>query len=104
DGLVVSIKSRGDKAYRHEIESYQDEQGMIHLPSNGDIWTIYKGSYRQEEEKGKHAIPILSQHNIETQADKEVLLRGAQQIVVKAGEELGLMGEYNQMRESGEKL
>ncbi|TYA20193.1 hypothetical protein FXE08_11290 [Aggregatibacter actinomycetemcomitans] len=33
-----------------------------------------------------------------------MLLSGAQQIVVKAGEVLGLMGEYNQMRESGEKL
>ncbi|WP_241013613.1 glycoside hydrolase family 19, partial [Aggregatibacter actinomycetemcomitans] len=104
DGLVISIKSRERKAYRHELESYQDEQGVIHRPPNGDIWTIYKGSYHQEEEKGKHAIPVLSQHNIETQADKEVLLSGAQQMVVKAGEELGLMGEYNQMRESGEKL
>ncbi|WP_257811984.1 glycoside hydrolase family 19 [Aggregatibacter actinomycetemcomitans] len=104
DGLVISIKSRERKAYRHELESYQDEQGVIHRPPNGDIWTIYKGSYYQEEEKGKHAIPVLSQHNIETQADKEVLLSGAQQIVVKAGEVLGLMGEYNQMRESGEKL
>ncbi|AFI87808.2 hypothetical protein D7S_02095 [Aggregatibacter actinomycetemcomitans D7S-1] len=100
DGLVISIKSRERKAYRHELESYQDEQGVIHRPPNGDIWTIYKGSYYQEEEKGKHAIPVLSQHNIETQADKEVLLSGAQQIVVKAGEVLGLIGEYNSNAES----
>ncbi|MBN6069482.1 hypothetical protein HYE54_12330 [Aggregatibacter actinomycetemcomitans] len=104
DGLVISIKSRERKAYRHELESYQDEQGVIHRPPNGDIWTIYKGSYHQEEDKTRHAIPLLSRNKVETQADKEVLLSGAQQMVVKAGEVLGLTGEYNQMRESGEKL
>ena len=104
DGLIISIKSPNSKASRHEIESYQDEQGQIHRPSNGDIWTIYKGSYHQEEDSTQHAIPFLSQNNIETEADKEVLLSGNRQIEVKAGEVLGLMGEYNQIGKSGEKL
>jgi glycoside hydrolase, family 19, putative len=104
DGLIISIKSPNSKASRHEIESYQDEQGQIHRPSNGDIWTIYKGSYHQEEDSTQHAIPFLSQNNIETEADKEVLLSGNRQIEVKAGEVLGLMGEYNQTGKSGEKL
>ena len=44
----------------------------------------------------------LCKHKIDTQVDVEVKLNKA--IAVKAGEELGLMGEYNQIGESGEKL
>jgi len=41
----------------------------------------------------------LCKHKIDTQVDVEVKLNKA--IAVKAGEELGLMGEYNQIGESG---
>ena len=44
----------------------------------------------------------LCKHKIDTQADVEVKLD--KPIEIKAGEELGLMGEYNQISESGEKL
>ena len=44
----------------------------------------------------------LCKHKIDTQVDVEVKLNKA--IAVKAGEELGLMGEYNQIGESDEKL
>ena len=44
----------------------------------------------------------LCKHKIDTQVDVEVKLNKA--IAVKAGEELGLMGEYDQIGESGEKL
>ena len=44
----------------------------------------------------------LCKHKIDTQADVEVKLD--KPIEIKAGEELGLMGEYNQIGESGEKL
>ena len=54
---------------------------------------------QSEQIKG---LPLLSKHKIDTQADVEVKLNKA--IAVKAGEELGLMGEYNQIGESGEVL
>ena len=44
----------------------------------------------------------LCKHKIDTQADVEVKLD--KPIEIKAGEALGLMGEYNQAGESGEKL
>ena len=47
-------------------------------------------------------LPLLSKHKIDTQVDVEVKLD--KPIEIKAGEELGLMGEYNQIGESGEKL
>ena len=44
----------------------------------------------------------LCKHKIDTQVDVEVKLD--KPIEIKAGEALGLMGEYNQIGESGEKL
>ena len=44
----------------------------------------------------------LCKHKINTQVDVEVKLD--KPIEIKAGEELGLMGDYNQIGESGEKL
>jgi len=44
----------------------------------------------------------LCKHKINTQADVEVKLD--KPIEIKAGEALGLMGEYNQIGESGEVL
>ena len=44
----------------------------------------------------------LCKHKIDTQADVEVKLD--KPIEIKAGEALGLMGEYNQIGESGEVL
>ena len=43
----------------------------------------------------------LCKHKIDTQVDVEVKLD--KPIEIKAGEALGLMGEYNQIGESGEK-
>ncbi|WP_244149471.1 hypothetical protein [Rodentibacter genomosp. 2] len=104
NGLLISLKSRNKEAIRHELEYYQDENGVIHRPAQGDIWTIYKGSYQISQQHHEYGLPILTAKKIETEIDKEVFLPAEKQIEVKAGDKLGLMGEYNQMGESGEKL
>ncbi|WP_243647944.1 hypothetical protein [Cricetibacter osteomyelitidis] len=69
--------------------------------SNWD-WKIFSGSYRIAAEEKISGIPLLSAHNLETETDKEVVL--SKPIAVKAGMELGLIGEYNQMDEQDKKL
>ncbi|WGE42562.1 hypothetical protein [Actinobacillus equuli] len=54
---------------------------------------------QEEQIKG---IPLLSANHLKTMADVETALSSP--IAVKAGEELGLMGEYNQAGESQQKL
>ncbi|MDG2961357.1 glycoside hydrolase family 19 [Bisgaard Taxon 10/6] len=54
------------------------------------------------QEEAVKGIPLLAKNNLETQTDTEVKL--PKPIAVKAGEELGLMGEYNQADEQDKKL
>jgi hypothetical protein len=66
------------------------------------LWHIFHQSYEEMQSGPIKGLPLLSKHKIDTQADVEVKLD--KPIEIKAGEELGLMGEYNQIGESGEKL
>ncbi|MDG2942356.1 glycoside hydrolase family 19 protein [Exercitatus varius] len=54
------------------------------------------------QEEAVKGIPLLAKNHVETQTDTEVKL--PKPIAVKAGEELGLMGEYNQTDEQDKKL
>ncbi|WGE88374.1 hypothetical protein NYR88_04425 [Actinobacillus equuli subsp. haemolyticus] len=54
---------------------------------------------QEEQIKG---IPLLSANHLKTMADVETALSSP--IAVKVGEELGLMGEYNQAGESRAKV
>lgn len=47
--LVAIFKISTQKSPPHELESYQDEQGMIHHPLQGEIWKTYKGLYQHHE-------------------------------------------------------
>ena len=71
-------------------------------PKSGEHWRIFHQSYEEMQSGPIKGLPLLSKHKIDTQADIEVKLD--KPIEIKAGEELGLMGEYNQIGESGEKL
>ena len=80
----------------------KDNKTVEHKPKSGEHWRIFNQSYEEMQNEKIKGLPLLSKHKIDTQADVEVKLN--KPIVVKAGEELGLMGEYNQIGESGEKL
>ena len=80
----------------------KDNKTIEHKPRTGERWRIFHQSYEVMQSEQIKGLPLLSKHKIDTQADVEVKLNKA--IAVKAGEELGLMGEYNQIGESGEKL
>lgn len=80
----------------------KDNKTVEHKPKSGEHWRIFNQSYEEMQNEKIKGLPLLSKHKIDTQADVEVKLNKA--IAVKAGEELGLMGEYNQIGESGEKL
>ncbi|MDG2950221.1 glycoside hydrolase family 19 protein [Exercitatus varius] len=54
------------------------------------------------QEEAVKGIPLLAKNNLETQTDTEVKL--PKPIAVKAGDQLGLMGEYNQTDEQDKKL
>jgi len=54
------------------------------------------------QEEAVKGIPLLAKNNLETQTDTEVKL--PKPIEVKAGDELGLIGEYNQADEQNKKL
>ena len=80
----------------------KDNKTIEHKPKTGERWRIFHQSYEVMQSEQIKGLPLLSKHKIDTQADVEVKLNKA--IAVKAGEVLGLMGEYNQMGERGEKL
>ena len=80
----------------------KDNKTVEHKPKSGEHWRIFNQSYEEMQNEKIKGLPLLSKHKIDTQADVEVKLNKA--IAVKAGEELGLMGEYDQIGESGEKL
>ena len=80
----------------------KDNKTVEHKPKSGEHWRIFNQSYEEMQSGPIKGLPLLSKHKIDTQADIEVKLD--KPIEIKAGEELGLMGEYNQIGESGEKL
>ena len=80
----------------------KDNKTIEHKPKSGEHWRIFNQSYEEMQNEKIKGLPLLSKHKIDTQADVEVKLD--KPIEIKAGEELGLMGEYNQIGESGEKL
>ena len=80
----------------------KDNKTIEHKPKSGEHWRIFHQSYEEMQSEQIKGLPLLSKHKIDTQADVEVKLD--KPIEIKAGEELGLMGEYNQIGESGEKL
>ena len=82
----------------------KDNKTIEHKPKTGERWRIFHQSYEVEQSQSEQikGLPLLSKHKIDTQADVEVKLD--KPIEIKAGEVLGLMGEYNQAGESGEKL
>jgi len=80
----------------------KDNKTIEHKPKSGEHWRIFNQSYEEMQSGPIKGLPLLSKHKIDTQVDVEVKLD--KPIEIKAGEELGLMGEYNQIGESGEKL
>ena len=106
NGLTIGVRrnTKGQEQF-DELLWYRETQGnktIEHKPKTGEHWRIFHQSYEEMQSEQIKGLPLLSKHKIDTQADVEVKLNKA--IAVKAGEELGLMGEYNQIGESGEKL
>ena len=102
--IGVRRNTKGQEQF-DELLWYRETQGnktIEHKPKSGEHWRIFHQSYEEMQSESIKGLPLLSKHKIDTQADVEVKLNKA--IAVKAGEELGLMGEYNQIGESGEKL
>ena len=102
--IGVRRNTKGQEQF-DELLWYRETQGnktIEHKPKSGEHWRIFHQSYEEMQSEQIKGLPLLSKHKIDTQADVEVKLNKA--IAVKAGEELGLMGEYNQTGESGEKL
>ena len=103
DGQVLLIrKYHGNKSKFDDVVWYKDINGFEHKPKAGKHWKVFNRSYETMMVQPINGIPLLTHHKIETQTDREVKLD--KPIVIKAGEVLGLMGEYNQIGESGEKL
>jgi predicted chitinase len=106
NGVTIGVRrnTKGQEQF-DELLWYRETQGnktIEHKPKSGEHWRIFHQSYEEMQSEQIKGLPLLSKHKIDTQADVEVKLNKA--IAVKAGEELGLMGEYNQIGESGEKL
>ncbi|WP_295648849.1 hypothetical protein [uncultured Haemophilus sp.] len=106
NGVTIGVRrnTKGQEQF-DELLWYRETQGnktIEHKPKTGEHWRIFHQSYEEMQSEQIKGLPLLSKHKIDTQADVEVKLNKA--IAVKAGEELGLMGEYNQIGESGEKL
>lgn len=102
--IGVRRNTKGQEQF-DELLWYRETQGNKTIPRSpkaGEHWRIFRQSYVVGQSEQIKGLPLLSKHKIDTQADVEVKLNKA--IAVKAGEELGLMGEYNQIGESGEKL
>ncbi|WP_318256516.1 hypothetical protein [Rodentibacter caecimuris] len=103
DGLQLLIRKYPDnKTQFDEVVWYKDANGVEHKPKTGKHWKIFHRSYDPLIDHPISGIPLLIRHNLDTLIDTKVTL--SHPIAIKAGEELGLMGEYNQPGESGEKL
>ena len=106
NGVTIGVRrnTKGQEQF-DELLWYRETQGnktIEHKPKSGEHWRIFHQSYEEMQSEQIKGLPLLSKHKIDTQADVEVKLD--KPIEIKAGEELGLMGEYNQIGESGEKL
>ena len=106
NGVTIGVKRHTQTQDKFdELLWYRETQGnktIEHKPKSGEHWRIFHQSYEEMQSEQIKGLPLLSKHKIDTQADVEVKLD--KPIEIKAGEELGLMGEYNQIGESGEKL
>ena len=106
NGVTIGVKRHTQTQDKFDellwYRETKDNKTVEHKPKSGEHWRIFNQSYEEMQNEKIKGLPLLSKHKIDTQADVEVKLN--KPIVVKAGEELGLMGEYNQIGESGEKL
>lgn len=106
NGVTIGVKRHTQTQDKFDellwYRETKDNKTVEHKPKSGEHWRIFHQSYEEMQSEQIKGLPLLSKHKIDTQADVEVKLN--KPIVVKAGEELGLMGEYNQIGESGEKL
>ena len=106
NGVTIGVKRHTQTQDKFDellwYRETKDNKTVEHKPKSGEHWRIFNQSYEEMQNEKIKGLPLLSKHKIDTQADVEVKLNKA--IAVKAGEELGLMGEYNQIGESGEKL
>ncbi|MBN6069654.1 glycoside hydrolase family 19 [Aggregatibacter actinomycetemcomitans] len=100
NGVLILVEKELDKDKRNKVIWYKKD-GVEYKPKTGR-WSIYSKSYRAYAEEQILGLPLLASHKIETQVDKEVVLD--KPIEIAAGTELGLMGEYNQVGESNQKL
>ena len=106
NGVTIGVRRHTQTQDKFdELLWYRETQGnktVEHKPKSGEHWRIFNQSYEEMQNEKIKGLPLLSKHKIDTQVDVEVKLD--KPIEIKAGEELGLMGEYNQIGESGEKL
>ena len=106
NGVTIGVKRHTQTQDKFDellwYRETKDNKTVEHKPKSGEHWRIFNQSYEEMQNENIKGLPLLSKHKIDTQADVEVKLN--KPIAVKAGEELGLMGEYNQIGESGEKL
>ncbi|MDG2952948.1 hypothetical protein [Exercitatus varius] len=103
DGVVIEIRKQHKvKTLYDELVWYKDKATNQEVRPEKGSWKIYAESYSVMMEEPLPAIPLLAENGIETQTDIEVAL--THPIKVKAGEVLGLMGEYNQIEETGNQL
>ena len=106
NGVTIGVKRHTQTQDKFDellwYRETKDNKTVEHKPKSGEHWRIFNQSYEEMQNEKIKGLPLLSKHKIDTQADIEVKLD--KPIEIKAGEELGLMGEYNQIGESGEKL
>lgn len=106
NGVTIGVKRHTQTQDKFDellwYRETKDNKTVEHKPKSGEHWRIFHQSYEEMQSEPIKGLPLLSKHKIDTQADVEVKLD--KPIEIKAGEELGLMGEYNQIGESGEKL
>ena len=106
NGVTIGVKRHTQTQDKFDellwYRETKDNKTVEHKPKSGEHWRIFNQSYEEMQNEKIKGLPLLSKHKIDTQADVEVKLD--KPIEIKAGEELGLMGEYNQIGESGEKL
>ena len=106
NGVTIGVKRHTQTQDKFDellwYRETKDNKTVEHKPKSGEHWRIFHQSYEEMQSESIKGLPLLSKHKIDTQVDVEVKLD--KPIEIKAGEELGLMGEYNQIGESGEKL
>ena len=106
NGVTIGVKRHTQTQDKFDellwYRETKDNKTVEHKPKSGEHWRIFNQSYEEMQNEKIKGLPLLSKRKIDTQADIEVKLD--KPIEIKAGETLGLMGEYNQIGESGEKL